>query len=150
VREFPEHGIYFAWLIFISAWASDTGAYFVGSKWGRRKLAPQLSPNKTVEGAMGGLLAAVVFSFAYGAVLWACFEKIPSDFVWILAIVGLIGALLSQLGDLTASAIKRHTGIKDFGSLLPGHGGIIDRFDSVLFTAPAVYLSMRAILYFVG
>lgn len=146
VREFPKYGMFFVWLIFICAWASDTGAYFVGVNFGKHKLIPSLSPKKTVEGTIGGIVTAGLIALIYGLVLWN-FYGLTSNLVWFLTIVGVIGAVLSQLGDLTASAIKRYTGIKDFGSLLPGHGGIIDRFDSVLFTAPAVYLTMRMLLY---
>lgn len=148
VREFPQYGLFFVWLIFICAWASDTGAYFVGVNLGKHKLIPSLSPKKTIEGTIGGIVSAGLIALLYGVVLWV-FYGLTSNLVWFLAIIGVIGAILSQLGDLTASAIKRYTGIKDFGSVLPGHGGIIDRFDSVLFTAPVVYLTMRILLYMV-
>lgn len=148
VREFPQYGLYFVWLIFICAWASDTGAYFVGVNFGKHKLIPTLSPNKTIEGTVGGIITAGLLALAYGFIL-SRFYGLTQNIIWLLAIIGVIGSVLSQLGDLTASAIKRYTGIKDFGSLLPGHGGIMDRFDSVLFTAPAVYLTMRMLFYFV-
>jgi len=146
VREIPEYGQYLVWLIFICAWASDTGAYFVGVNFGKRKLVPLLSPGKTVEGTVGGILSAGILAFVYGFVLQTYFG-LEINFIWIFAVIGVIGAALSQLGDLTASAIKRYTGIKDFGGILPGHGGVMDRFDSVLFTAPAVYLMVRILLY---
>jgi phosphatidate cytidylyltransferase len=140
-REARE-GRWFVWLIFICAWAADTGAYFVGVKFGKRKLTP-LSPNKTIEGAAGGVLSAAALAGAYGAALY--FTGKETEFSPFFAGVGALGSIVSQIGDLAASAIKRRTGIKDFGSLLPGHGGVIDRFDSVLFTAPAVYLMMRCL-----
>jgi len=111
--------------------ATDIAALFVGRAWGRRKLAPVLSPGKTVEGAVGGFLGAI----AVGAVL-AVWLHLPWAFA--LTAAALAGSL-SQLGDLSKSAIKREIGLKDFGTLIPGHGGVLDRFDSLLFTAPAVY-----------
>ena len=109
----------------------DSFAYFVGKSIGRRKLAPSLSPGKTVEGAIGGALGAVLV----GALL-APALSLPLDFC--LA-AGFLVAVVAQLGDLGKSAVKREMGIKDFGSLIPGHGGVLDRFDSLIFTAPAVY-----------
>ena len=146
-REFTEYGKYFVWLIFICAWVSDTAAFLVGGNFGKHKIAPRLSPNKTLEGAAGGVCASCLAAFIYGYVLYRL------DLVNIFplrhfALIGVLGSLLSQAGDLAASAIKRYTGIKDFGFLLPGHGGVLDRFDSVLFTAPAVYLIMRVLFHF--
>jgi len=112
-------------------WITDTGAYFVGSRFGRRKLAPRLSPNKTVEGAIGGLIFATAMSIAWGS--WI---GLPW---WHCAILGPILGFLGQIGDLCESALKRDLGIKDFGGIMPGHGGILDRFDSLLFTAPIAY-----------
>jgi phosphatidate cytidylyltransferase len=149
VRGFSQaQGLHFVWLIFICAWACDTGAYFVGSNFGKRKLMESLSPNKTVEGSVGGVIFASLASFVYGIILWKFFG-LEYKLIWFVTLIGALGSVLSQLGDLTASAIKRYTGIKDFGSVLPGHGGIIDRFDSVLFTAPAVYLAIRLLFYYV-
>jgi phosphatidate cytidylyltransferase len=136
----------FVWLIFICAWASDTGAYFVGKKFGKHKLTETLSPNKTVEGAIGGVIFASVASFVYVIIMWKIYN-FEYFFIWLVPLIGTLGSVISQIGDLTASAIKRYTGIKDFGSVLPGHGGIIDRFDSVLFAAPAVYLLMKYLWY---
>ncbi len=142
VRE-SNLGKHFVWLIFITAWGCDTGAYFVGITMGKHKLVPELSPKKTIEGSIGGVVCAGIIATVY-ALLDTYFFFKTQDFNLIFgcAITGVAGAVFSQLGDLTASAIKRHTGIKDFGRILPGHGGIIDRFDSILFTAPAVYLMM--------
>ncbi|QEK12238.1 phosphatidate cytidylyltransferase [Crassaminicella thermophila] len=120
------------WMIFIVAWATDTFAYFTGYFLGSRKLCPKISPKKTVEGAIGGILGSVIISsiFAYYVV---------PEILYHCILIGFLGSILGQLGDLTASIFKRYTGIKDFGKIMPGHGGILDRFDSILFTAPAVY-----------
>lgn len=131
LRNLPEGWI---WLIFmlVGTWASDTAAYFVGKKFGRRKLAPALSPGKTVAGGVGGiagsLLAAVMF--------FAIYPFLP---IWHLLILGLLLGVMAQLGDLWESVIKRTAGIKDTGKIIPGHGGVLDRFDSMMFTAPFVY-----------
>ncbi|WP_058485188.1 phosphatidate cytidylyltransferase [Defluviitalea phaphyphila] len=139
VREYTLHGEFFVWLIFISAWGSDTAAYFTGLSIGKHKLSPELSPNKTIEGSLGGVIGGALLSFIYGHIC-IYFEYIPiSNFPIMCAIIGGIGAVASQLGDLTASSIKRYVKIKDYGNLFPGHGGVLDRFDSILFTAPLVY-----------
>lgn len=109
----------------------DTGAYFVGKAIGKRKLAPVLSPGKTVEGAIGGFVASVIVALLLGSAL-----NLSLTFS---AVAGVLIGVLSQLGDLSKSAIKREIGIKDFGTLIPGHGGVLDRFDSLMFTAPTVY-----------
>lgn len=120
------------WLIFIIAWATDTFAYFSGYFLGRNKLCPNISPKKTVEGAIGGILGSVICCGLFSYFLL-------KDYTIIILILGAVGSVISQIGDLTASIIKRYTGIKDYGNLIPGHGGILDRFDSILFTAPTVY-----------
>jgi len=141
-----EQGLFLVWIIFISAWGCDTGAYFTGITLGKHKLIPSLSPNKTVEGAIGGVVFASLLTVAYAAIMIHVSPlKRVSDFETFqlllrYAVLGAGGAVFAQLGDLAASAIKRYTKIKDFGRILPGHGGVMDRFDSVLFTAPAVYL----------
>ena len=109
----------------------DTGAYFVGRTFGKRKLIPKVSPGKTVEGAIGGFFTAIVVGFALGLLM-----NLPWQFLTVST--PAIG-ILAQLGDLSKSAIKREIGIKDFGDLIPGHGGVLDRFDSLIFTAPATY-----------
>ncbi|MCT4618651.1 MAG: phosphatidate cytidylyltransferase [Marinisporobacter sp.] len=120
------------WMIFIVAWATDTFAYFTGYFFGSRKLCPSISPKKTVEGAIGGILGSIGISalFAYFVMPKILFHCV---------IIGCLGSIIGQLGDLTASIFKRYTGIKDYGKIMPGHGGILDRFDSILFTAPMVY-----------
>lgn len=135
-----ETGVAGPLLIFICAWVTDSGAYFAGYFLGRHKLAPHLSPKKTVEGAVGGMLACVVFCLLYIVVLENGFgySVDPAEYVWI-AVLGAVASGFAQLGDLTASAVKRDCGVKDFGYILPGHGGLMDRFDSVVFIAPLIY-----------
>jgi len=145
IRQFEPNGSIIVWLVFITAWGSDTGAYIFGwlfGRHGRHRLIPSLSAKKTWEGAVGGALTATVLSLLYGFVLNRFFPNEEPMSMLVFGIVGAFGGIFSQFGDLTASAIKRHTNIKDFGKLLPGHGGILDRFDSVLFTSPAVFLVM--------
>ena len=127
----------FILLTFVIVWITDSGAFFVGSALGKHKLAPHLSPKKSVEGAVGGLLAGVVGTLLFGLVLKLCG-------CWVhfgaLALCGLLGSVAGQLGDLAFSAIKRERGVKDYSNLLPGHGGMLDRFDSTIFCAPLLEL----------
>ncbi len=123
----------------IVAFSSDAGAYFVGMKWGRRKLAPEISPHKTLEGSLGGIVSSTALSAVYGLILMACGYGVN---LLTLAGFGLFGSLVSQLGDLTFSAFKRQYGIKDYSNLLPGHGGVLDRFDSMYYLAPLAELWM--------
>lgn len=120
------------WLIFIGAWASDTFAYFTGKKIGKRKLCPNLSPNKTIEGFIGGILGSLIITIIF-------VYYFDLGFYIQFAILSIISSISSVFGDLTASRIKRIVKIKDFGNIMPGHGGVLDRFDSILFTAPVVY-----------
>ncbi len=131
-----EYGVYLVLLPFICSWVSDTFAYFAGKFFGKHKLAPTISPKKTIEGSIGGLIGAVLGTVIFVLVCRTWFDYSPSIFP--LAIVGLIGGGISQFGDLCFSYIKREFGIKDYGNIFPGHGGVLDRFDSVLFAAPAV------------
>lgn len=133
-----EDGIYLVWLIFISSWICDTCAYLVGSAIGKHKMAPVLSPKKSVEGAIGGVAGAILVGILYGYVM-VHFNLLELNNIWIIGVITGIGAVISQVGDLAASAIKRNFDIKDYGKLIPGHGGIMDRFDSVMFTAPMIY-----------
>ncbi len=137
-------GPFFVWLIFICAFGSDTFAYFTGRIFGKHKLCPTLSKNKTVEGAVGGVVGAALIASLYGYVITKAFGASVADLrlTFYCAVIGTAGAVVSIFGDLTASAIKRLTGLKDFGKIFPGHGGVLDRFDSVLFTAPIVYMVM--------
>ena len=128
-------------LTFICAWSCDTFAYFTGRFLGKHKLIPHVSPNKTVEGSVGGVVGAALLGAIYAAVVGSHLEA--ENPVITYAIICAVGALISMVGDLAASAIKRNHNIKDYGTLIPGHGGIMDRFDSVIFTAPVIYyLSM--------
>jgi len=139
VRRRPD-GNFFVWLIFISAWGCDTFAYFTGKISGKNKLAPQLSPKKTIEGSIGGILGAVLSAYLYSKIFSRLYKLNYSHINFTCVIICLIGAIFSQLGDLAASAIKRNRNLKNYGDILPGHGGLLDRFDSVLFTAPIVYI----------
>ncbi len=135
VRIFvSDSGIYYIWIPFILAFGSDTGAYFTGLAFGKHKLCPVVSPKKTVEGLVGGIVCAMLCMLAYGLILQLGFHKEVSFPA--LLIYGLLGSLGGVFGDLSLSVVKRQTGIKDYGTLIPGHGGILDRFDSVLVTAP--------------
>ncbi|WP_347490849.1 phosphatidate cytidylyltransferase [Desulfoscipio sp. XC116] len=129
------------WLILmlVCTWSSDTLAYLAGRRWGRRRMAPELSPGKTVEGALGGVLGSIIAAW----VVVLLYIQLP---LWPVLLLGLIIGLAAQAGDLVESAIKRLAGIKDAGKLIPGHGGVLDRFDSMLFTAPLVYYYVGLIL----
>lgn len=124
-------------LPFVAAFSCDSGAYFAGKFFGKKKVFPHLSPNKTLEGCIGGTLSAIVLMLLYGLVLMLCGLRVNYFY---LAIYGLGGSVACQLGDLAFSAVKREYGIKDYGKLIPGHGGMLDRFDSMHFTAPMVEL----------
>ena len=136
-RNLPD-GKFLVWLIFLCSWGCDTCAYCVGMLIGRHKMAPILSPKKSVEGGVGGVAGAALLGAIYAA---ATGGKIAEH-----ALICAVGALISMVGDLAASAIKRNQGIKDYGKLIPGHGGILDRFDSVIFTAPAIYFLAKLVL----
>ena len=133
-----KDGIWFIWVIFITSWVSDTCAYIVGSAIGKHKMTPRLSPKKSWEGAVGGILGSGIATSVFGLIYELNHDRrflmIPIFFL-----IGCIGAFISMCGDLVASAVKRNNNVKDFGNVIPGHGGILDRFDSVLFTAPTVY-----------
>lgn len=139
-----DDGIYLVWMIFISSWISDTFAYLAGVMLGRHKLAPVLSPKKSVEGSVGGIVGAALFGALFGAYLDSSLGQ--EQYVMILAVVGGVGSVISQVGDLAASAVKRNHEIKDYGNLIPGHGGIMDRFDSVIFTAPITYFLITILM----
>ena len=127
-----EHGPVYVLLPFVTAFSCDSGAYFAGLGLGKRKITPHLSPNKTLAGCIGGFLAAVVCQLLYGLILrWAKFEVNLA----VMAVYGFLGAVACELGDLSFSAVKRQFGIKDYGKLIPGHGGMLDRFDSMIWVA---------------
>lgn len=140
IRIRADYGIEAAFLVFIFAWITDSGAYFAGRFFGKHKLIPAVSPKKTIEGAVGGVVCTIVFSCLYLFVLKHIFHiyTIGGASYIGMAVLALVGSVLAQLGDLVASVIKRDCGVKDFGTILPGHGGIMDRFDSVVFIAPFV------------
>ena len=133
-----NNGLYLAFLIFICSWGCDTCAYCVGMLIGKHKMAPVLSPKKSIEGAVGGVLGTALLTVIYLNVFKAQMN-IDGTAIAILAVISAIAALISMVGDLTASAIKRNYNIKDYGRLIPGHGGILDRFDSMIITAPIIY-----------
>lgn len=139
-------GIVTVWFILISSWGCDTCAYVVGKLIGRKKIFPVLSPKKSLEGCIGGVLGAALLGFLYGKVLVNNFPIESDEFAWQAALICAVGAVMSMVGDLAASAIKRNKGIKDYGKLIPGHGGIMDRFDSVIVTAPMVFFMAMLLL----
>jgi phosphatidate cytidylyltransferase len=131
-------GVFLIVLTLCGAWLADSGAYFAGTFFGHTKLCPEISPKKTVEGVVGGVITngvlMLIISFVYDVVL----KGDSVRYVWVF-IAGMACALIGLVGDLTASVIKRQTGIKDYGNIMPGHGGVMDRFDSVLLVAPFMY-----------
>ncbi|MGN0984318.1 MAG: phosphatidate cytidylyltransferase [Gemmiger sp.] len=148
--------VYFVLLTLCFAWGGDTAAYFAGRAFGKHKLAPIVSPHKTVEGAVGGvlgsMLAGVIVTLLYGLLsgryLTLTIEVTLRHYL-VLLVMGAIASVLGILGDLFASAVKRQVGIKDYGTIFPGHGGILDRFDSVMFIAPFVSIVVRYFFYFI-
>ena len=129
-------GIVFALVV---VWSTDSGAYFVGRKLGKHKLWPEISPKKTIEGFIGGIIIAII-----AVVIFEMITQLEIQW-WKLLVVTIIASIVGQLGDLVESAVKRHYGVKDSGKILPGHGGILDRFDSLLFVLPLLHF-----LHFVG
>ena len=129
-----EHGRILVYIPFVMAFLSDTGAYFVGVTCGKHKMAPVISPKKSWEGFFGGIAAAILGMVAYALLLDHGFGQEVN--YWAAVLYGLVGALAGVFGDLTLSVVKRQVGLKDYGNLIPGHGGILDRFDSVMVTAP--------------
>ena len=138
-RCLPNNGAFVVWLIFCCSWGADTCAYCVGMLFGKHKMSPKLSPKKSVEGAIGGIVGAALIAAIYLIIVRNYMNIVWLDIVILSAIVA-VGAFISIIGDLAASAIKRFYDIKDYGKLIPGHGGILDRFDSVIITAPIIYL----------
>lgn len=141
-----ENGKFLVWLIFVAAWGSDTFAYIFGVLLGKHKLPSELSPKKTIEGCIGGIFGATFIGFILAWFYPESQNTFTIDAKIVFPLIGAVGSVISQFGDLTASAIKRNHSIKDYGKLIPGHGGIMDRFDSILFISPVVYY----ILYFVS
>lgn len=144
IRDHYEHGLFYTLLVCVAAWIADTAAYFVGRAFGKHKLCPLISPHKTVEGAIGGVFFAVLFFvlFCFG------YSKLRSSvhISYLAATIdGAVCAVMGIVGDLMASVVKRQRGIKDFGHIMPGHGGVMDRFDSFLFVAPTLYLILQVL-----
>ncbi|RDY23900.1 phosphatidate cytidylyltransferase [Romboutsia maritimum] len=133
-----ELGKIYVWLIFVISFMTDTFAYFSGYLFGKHKLIPKISPKKTVEGSIGGIIGSTCGCILFGYIF-------NLDLIY-MALIGSLGSVIAQFGDLFASSIKRYVGIKDYGKLIPGHGGILDRFDSVILVAPFVY---NAIIFFI-
>lgn len=148
LRIHPPSGAYLVWLIPISAWGSDIFAYLIGMKFGKTPLVPNLSPKKSVEGAIGGIVGAAVLALVYAFAIRPYIPDVHHS-VFIFPLISLFGAAAGQIGDLAASAIKRKVGIKDYGKLIPGHGGVLDRFDSIIMVAPIIYL-VTLYLYIIG
>lgn len=145
---YPEHATFLIVYIFISAWVGDAGAYFIGTFLGKHKMCPSISPKKTWEGFFGGIItsgiAAVILCFAY-ELIDKSINGVHTFHVNFIYLVGLslVLAVLGVVGDLSASLIKRECAVKDFGNIMPGHGGVLDRFDSVLFVAPFAYMMFK-------
>lgn len=127
-------------LVFIGPWTSDTFAYLCGRMFGKHKLIPEVSPKKTVEGSIGGIIFAAIAFVVYAVIVWKMNDGSEMPNLIMFAAAGAIVSVISQIGDLSASVIKRRFGVKDYGFLFPGHGGVLDRFDSVLLTAPVLYI----------
>ena len=137
IRMTPD-GIFTIWLIMIASWGCDTCAYLAGVTMGKHKMAPILSPKKSIEGAVGGVIGAALIGAIYGFAVGGHIDAVSNAPLY-FAILCACAGLISMVGDLVASAIKRNYEIKDYGKLIPGHGGVLDRFDSVIFTAPIIY-----------
>lgn len=133
------NGTKYIWLIFIMAFGTDTFAYIAGNLFGKNKLSPSISPNKTIEGSIGGILGSLILTIVYSLY----FGLSP---LWKFMILAIIASIISQIGDLVASKIKRIVNIKDYGFIMPGHGGVLDRFDSIIFSAPLIYYFTRCFL----
>ena len=154
-EKFGCDAIYFILLVLCFAWGGDTCAYFAGRAFGKHKLCPKVSPKKTVEGAVGGVLGTMLF----GVIITVAYSVIADrteaftqsnigvSMYLIIALLGVVAAVLGIYGDLFASVVKRQCGIKDYGTIFPGHGGILDRFDSVMFIAPFVSMVITAVFY---
>ena len=139
VRQIDKVGFYCLGLVIIVSWITDSCAYIVGSLIGKHKLIPEISPKKTVEGAIGGVICAGIATMLYGWIISLVSTDVKADYL-VLAISGVVLSIISQIGDLLASVIKREHNVKDYGAILPGHGGIMDRFDSILAVSTATMI----------
>ena len=147
----PKYNNYYTFFLVFPigvAWCADAGAYFTGVFFGKRKLCPKVSPNKTVEGFLGGIVVGTVSALIIGFIYSFVYSKAEFNYVLIL-LLGLLASIISVLGDLSFSLIKRSCKIKDFGSIFPGHGGFLDRFDSVIFAAPLIYFTGKYFAIFI-
>lgn len=136
-----DNGRLLIWYVLMAAFASDTFAYFVGSKYGKRKLCPEISPKKTIEGSIAGVIGVIIM-FTIITFIGNTYYELNMN-IWYIIVVGIVASIAGQFGDLSASSIKRYCKIKDFGDLIPGHGGILDRFDSILFASPIIYIFLK-------
>ena len=156
VEEYGYDAIFFILLILCFAWGGDTCAYFAGRAFGKHKLCPVVSPKKTVEGAVGGVLGTMVFGVLVTVIYSVAADRMEAftrsnigvSMYIIIALLACVAAVLGIYGDLFASVVKRQCGIKDYGTIFPGHGGILDRFDSVMFIAPFVTMVVIAVFYY--
>ena len=155
VEEYGYDAVFFILLILCFAWGGDTCAYFAGRAFGKHKLCPVVSPKKTVEGAIGGVLGTMVFGVAATLIYSIAADRMEAftrsnigvSMYVVIALLACVAAVLGIYGDLFASVVKRQCGIKDYGTIFPGHGGILDRFDSVMFIAPFVSIAVRYFFY---
>lgn len=141
-----DNGYELSWLIIIATFTTDIFAYFVGSFFGKKKLLPEISPNKTIAGGIGGIAGSIVCTTLFGTLYINNFSGLYLSVVHYL-VLGILCGIIAQLGDWAASAIKRNIGIKDFGHIMPGHGGLLDRIDSLLFVAPIVYFYIKFVIF---
>ena len=147
VRLDRESGdVLFVILGLCGAWVADTGAYFTGVAFGKHKLCPEISPKKTIEGFIGGILVTGIVFGAIGA--FSGHDDLAAGNFFAMALIGMVCAVVGTVGDLSASMVKRQIGFKDYGKIMPGHGGLMDRFDSVLFVLPAFYFTLKIIELF--
>lgn len=138
------HGAFYVFIVIMASWTADAGAYFAGSFFGKHKLCPKLSPKKTIEGVFGGFILNVIAMLVFGSCYnWIFFGNALSISYLSLVLIGLCCTVVSIVGDLTFSMIKRSFDIKDYGHIIPGHGGFLDRFDSVIFVAPFLYYFLQ-------
>ena len=143
VVNVKSHGEFLVWIIFIGSWLSDTAAFYSGKFFGKHKLSPRVSPKKTIEGSIGGFIGATVFCGIFGIIVQKYINIMP---IYNYFIIGALCGIFGQLGDLVASSIKRYVGIKDYSNLIPGHGGILDRFDSIIFSGTVVFYYLNFIV----
>ena len=140
-----EHGRLFIWFVIMGAFACDTFAFLIGCKFGKNKLCPEVSPKKTIEGSIAGILGVVITYIIIYVIARFCLNIYLN--IWIIMLMALVSGIIGQFGDLAASSIKRFCKIKDFGLIMPGHGGILDRCDSIMFVAPIVYMILKVYMF---